>query len=65
MLYPAFRGFQALKQRPLASNLFVEIAGIIKQSELDIRRVPGTKIGNSRGEVICTQPEDGAGVVLH
>jgi Fic family protein len=52
-----WHGYQALKQRPLTTNLFIEIAGIIKQSDMDIRRVPGTKIANSRGEVIYTPPE--------
>ena len=47
----------ALKHRPLATNLFVEIAGIIKQSDIGIRRAPGTKIANSLGEVIYTPPE--------
>ncbi|EGV16279.1 Fic family protein, partial [Thiocapsa marina] len=52
-----WHGFRALGQRPLATNLFIEIAGIIKESDLGIRRVPGTKIANSRGEVIYTPPE--------
>ncbi|WP_434130692.1 Fic family protein [Methylocaldum sp. GT1BB] len=52
-----WHGYQALKQRPLATNLFIEIAGIIKQSDIGIRRVPGTKIANSLGEVIYTPPE--------
>jgi Fic family protein len=52
-----WHGYQALKQRPLTTNLFIEIAGIIKQLDMDIRRVPGTKIANNRGEVIYTPPE--------
>jgi Fic family protein len=52
-----WHGFQALEHRPLATNLCIEIAGIIKQSNMDIRRVPGTKIANGRGEVIYTPPE--------
>ncbi|MEA1053474.1 Fic family protein [Lamprobacter modestohalophilus] len=52
-----WHGFRALGQRPLATNLFIEIAGIIKESDLGIRRVPGTKIANSQGEVIYTPPE--------
>lgn len=35
-------GFQALKARPLATNLFIEIVRMIKEVELDIRKVPGT-----------------------
>jgi len=52
-----WHGYQALKTRPLATNLFVEIAQIIKESDMGVRRVPGTKIGNSSGEVIYTPPE--------
>jgi len=52
-----WHGYQALKTRPLATNLFVEIAQIIKESDMGVRRVPGTKIANSSGEVIYTPPE--------
>jgi Fic family protein len=52
-----WHGFRALEHRPLATNLFVEIAGIIKESDIGIRRVTGTKIANGIGEVIYTPPE--------
>ena len=52
-----WHGFRALEHRPLATNLVVEIAGIIKESDIGIRRVPGTKIANGLGEVIYTPPE--------
>jgi Fic family protein len=43
--------------QPLATRLFVEIARVIKQSDLDIRSTPGTQIQNSTtGEVIYTPP---------
>lgn len=50
-------GFKKIKNRPLSTNLFVEIVKVIKDLDLDIRKTPGTKIGNSRGEVIYTPPE--------
>lgn len=50
-------GFNSLKIKPLASNLFIEIAEIIKGNHIGIRKVPGTKIANSKGEVIYTPPE--------
>jgi Fic family protein len=50
-------GYQRLKERPLGTGLFVEIANIIKQTDAGIRRTPGTKIANSLGEVIYTPPE--------
>lgn len=50
-------GFKSLGKKPLATNLFIEIARIIKGNGIDIRRVPGTKVGTSKGEVIYTPPE--------
>lgn len=52
-----WHGCKELKQRPLATNLFVEIASIIKDTEINIRRLPGTKIASSRDEIIYTPPE--------
>jgi Fic family protein len=50
-------GFHSLRERPLSTNLFVELVAIIKGKDIGVRRIPGTKIGNSRGEVIYTPPE--------
>jgi Fic family protein len=50
-------GFNELKNKPLSTNLFIEIVKIIKNNDMGIRRMPGTKIANSRGEVIYTPPE--------
>src|SRR5690606_18644422 len=52
-----YRGFQALKERPLNANLFIEIVRLIKQVDLGIRAVPGTALKNDVGEVIYTPPE--------
>lgn len=52
-----WHGFKSLSKKPLATNLFIEIARIIKGNGIEIRRVPGTKIGNSKGEIIYTPPE--------
>lgn len=52
-----WHGFNSLKKKPLATNLFIKIAEIIKGKNIGIRKVPGTKIGNSKGEVIYTPPE--------
>lgn len=52
-----YRGFQALKERPLSTNLFIEIVRLIKQVDLGIRAVPGTALKNDQGEVIYTPPE--------
>ena len=50
-------GFREIKSRPLATGLFVEIAQLIKETQFDIRRTPGTRIANGKGETIYTPPE--------
>lgn len=50
-------GFRQIKTRPLATGMFVEIAQLIKESQFDIRRTPGTRIANGKGETIYTPPE--------
>ncbi len=51
-------GFQALQQRPLSTGIAVDVCRIIKDTDLDIRRVPGTKLANDRnGNIIYTPPE--------
>lgn len=51
-----YHGYQALKTRPLSTNLFTEIVRIIKGVEFDIREAPGTALKNGAGEVIYTPP---------
>lgn len=50
-------GFGEIRKRPLATSLFVDIAKLIKQADFGVRRMPGTRIANSRGETIYTPPE--------
>lgn len=52
-------GFEAIQQeRPLSTNLFIEIARIIKKTDFGIRKLPGTKLANPiTQEVIYTPPE--------
>jgi len=50
-------GFRQIKERPLATGLFIEVAQLIKQTDFSVRRTPGTRIANSRGETIYTPPE--------
>lgn len=49
-------GFAALKERPLTTNLFIETARLIKQSEIGIRAIPGTALTNDANEVVYTPP---------
>lgn len=51
-------GYRRLAERPLNTNLAVEVCRIIKDSQLDIRRTPGTQLVNDRtGEIIYTPPQ--------
>ncbi|MEA1923082.1 MAG: Fic family protein [Pseudomonadota bacterium] len=52
-----WQGFENIKERPLSTNLFIDIVRIIKQTGMGVRRVPGTKIANSLGDVVYTPPE--------
>ena len=49
-------GFDALKTRPLSTNLFVDIVRIIKKQDIDVRRTTGTALKDIVGEVIYTPP---------
>lgn len=52
-----YRGFRQLQQRPLCTNLAVEICSHIKGTDMQVRRVPGTALLNaSSGDVIYTPP---------
>ncbi|MFW2374694.1 MAG: Fic family protein, partial [Gammaproteobacteria bacterium] len=52
------QGYQAIKEKPLNTNTAITICRLIKNTNLDIRRVPGTQLANDRtGEVIYTPPE--------
>jgi Fic family protein len=52
------RGFHSLSQRPISTNTAIEVCTQIKGVAMQIRRVPGTALGNqSSGEVVYTPPE--------
>jgi Fic family protein len=51
-------GFSSLAQRPLSTNTAIDVCSHIKDVAMQIRRVPGTALGNpSTGAVIYTPPE--------
>ncbi len=53
-----WEGYNELKERGLlTTNLYTKIYQKIKETNAGIRVTPGTKISNSRGEVIYTPPE--------
>ena len=58
-----YQGFLTLEKRPLNTTTAVKVCSTIKGMEMDIRKVPGTRIANlTTGEIIYTPPE-GEGVI--
>ncbi|WP_304641650.1 protein adenylyltransferase Fic [Pseudomonas sp.] len=57
------QGVEQLRQRPLCSNSAQDICSVIKGTRMDVRKVPGTVLGNqATGEVVYTPPV-GEGVI--
>ncbi len=54
-----WEGYNELKKKSnlLTTNLFIKIYRRIKQTDAGIRNTPGTRISNSKGEIIYTPPE--------
>src|SRR3990167_3232460 len=54
-----WRGYHVVKveRRPLSTPLFEELVGTIKGAAIGVRKVSGTKLANTAGEVIYTPPE--------
>ncbi len=51
-------GFHSLAQRPLSTNTAVQICTRLHQTDMDIRRLPGTALKNAAtGDVVYTPPE--------
>ena len=52
-----YQGYLQLEHRPLCTATAIEVCGTLKHAEIDIRKMPGTFIGNqTTGEVIYTPP---------
>ena len=54
-----WKGFNALEDRPLSINLFVDLVQTIKQNEAGIRNTPGTVIANPNTKDIIYWPPEG------
>lgn len=53
-----WEGYRSLETRPLSTNTAVQICRAIKGVDMDIRKTPGTTLGNDRTrQVIYTPPE--------
>lgn len=51
------QGFMQLERKPLCSTTAIEICSTLKNSEMELRKLPGTIIGNqTTNEVIYTPP---------
>lgn len=58
-----YEGFLQLQRRPLSANTAIEVCSTLKGVEMDVRKVPGTIIGNQdTGETVYTPP-NGEGVI--
>jgi Fic family protein len=52
------QGYRQLAARPLCTATAIEVCSLIQDREMQIRRAPGTVIGNpATGEIIYTPPE--------
>jgi len=52
-----YQGFLQLDRKPLCGATAIEICSTLKNAEMDVRKVPGTVIGNqATGEIIYTPP---------
>ncbi|WP_394172909.1 protein adenylyltransferase Fic [Thalassotalea litorea] len=52
-----YQGFIQLEKKPLCTATAIEVCSTLKHAEMDIRKVPGTFIGNqTTGEIIYTPP---------
>ena len=58
-----WHGFQEIRKRPLTTNLFIEIVRIIKKTDLDVRKVPGTKLANPKTKDVIYTPPEGEAVI--
>jgi len=53
-----WEGYNNLNKKGLlTTNLFIDIYKKIKETNADIRKTPGTRIQNSKGEILYTPPE--------
>ena len=56
-------GFYCLGQQPLGTNTAIEICSVIKSVQMEIRKLPGTIIGNRAASEIIYTPPNGETVI--
>lgn len=58
-----YQGYIQLERKPLCAATAIEVCSTLKHTEMDVRKVPGTVIGNqTTGEIIYTPPS-GEGII--
>lgn len=49
-------GFQSLQRRPLATRTAEEVCSLIKGQPMTVRKIPGTALARTSGEIVYTPP---------
>lgn len=49
-------GFQSLQRRPLATHTAEEVCSLIKGQPMTVRKIPGTALARTSGEIVYTPP---------
>jgi Fic family protein len=50
-------GFEQIQRRPLCATLSIDIVGIIRQLQMDVRKAPGTALKDQSEKIVYTPPE--------
>lgn len=58
-----YRGYVAIKQKPVCTSTAVEICGTIRGTNIDIRKMPGTALVNPQSQEIIYTPPEGESVI--
>ncbi len=58
-----YQGFQQLQERPLCTNTAIEVCSQLKNTMMDIRKVPGTVIQNQQTAKVVYTPPIGADLI--
>ncbi len=58
-----FAGIDLIRSRPLSANTAAEICSIVKGREMDVRKLPGTYIGNPASRAAIYTPPVGENII--
>ena len=57
------KGYEMLSRRPISTNLIIEICRTVLDTDIDIRKVPGTKLENPDTKKIVYTPPEGEEII--